>query len=446
MVEPRAGRPGERRSASALGAEVVIEKLIPEGKALGHLEDGRVVIVAGAVPGDRVLLSEVSETKGLVQGRAFRLLEASAWRQEPRCPVARECGGCDWMMLSVAQQRTSKLGVLEEALQRTGKLDTRAHPPTLVTGPTNDGYRGRVRLQVQEGRVGFYWRGSHQLVEPEHCLVSSPLVNLALSHVRSSLRYSPQALNGFVWLEIREDSVGTVSIHLQRAPGARSQADASWLAALREHFIVVHNGTETAPETWQRYQLTPDTYMLSPPGGFTQVNWAVNQLLIGRFVGAARERGVASFLDAYAGSGNFSLPLLAQGVPGLGIEAHAGAIRAAREAARRQGLREDSFEVGEAGAVARRLGQQGQRFDLVFLDPPRAGVKSGLAELAALAERWLSLCSCNPVTLARDLRALVDLGFGIESIEAFDMFPHTHHLETLVWLRAPGARLAARPA
>jgi 23S rRNA (uracil1939-C5)-methyltransferase len=119
-------------------------------------------------------------------------------------------------------------------------------------------------------------------------------------------------------------------------------------------------------------------------------------------------------------------------------------VQAARQAAKQQGLSLEGFVVGDSARVARDLNAQGQRFDLVLLDPPRAGVKEGLRELSALSAGWLAICSCNPVTLARDLRTLLDLGFELEELAAFDMFPETHHLETLVWLRAPSSAPSLR--
>jgi 23S rRNA (uracil1939-C5)-methyltransferase len=421
-------------------AEVLVEKLIPDGKALGRLVDGRVVIVAGAVPGDRLQLEEVSESKGLVQARAFRVLSPSPLRVSPRCPVVAQCGGCDWMVLGAEQQRLGKLAVLTEALLRTGKIDVRDQPPTLFSGRLRDGYRGRVRLQVAGERIGFYQRGSHQLVEPSHCAVSSPLLNAALGELRTMARAWPGALECFSWLELRHGSEGTVSVQLQRNEAALSEAGRSWLQALRGKFIVVTSASEAeSPEAWQRFQLTADTYMLSPAAAFTQVNWEVNRMLIERVVVGAVTRGIGTFLDAYAGSGNFALPLLARGLSGLAVESNRAAVLAAREAARRQGLPSAGFVAADASAFAAELRQKGQNFELVLLDPPRAGVKSGLAELARLATGWLGMCSCNPVTLARDLRLLLDLGFELDQVEAFDMFPQTHHIETLAWLRAPAS-------
>ena len=436
---PRSGRRAEASTggSSLAGAQLLVEKLIPEGNALGRLADGRVVIAQGAVPGDRIELVRVSQQKGLVRALEFRVTEPSSLRVTPRCPVVQDCGGCDWMMLSREQQHSSKLGMLCEALLRTGKIEIDPAAIEFFADVAPGGYRSRVRLQVVDGRIGFHGRGSHVLVEPEQCAVSSGPLNAALTELRGVARQRAGALDAFASVELREAPDGTRSAYFERRDPPRPTLP-SELAELRRHFLVATSPEEAgSAETWQRFELTVDTYLLAPPGCFTQVNWQVNRMLIARVLGGARRRGVQSFLDAYAGCGNFALPLLALGLPGVAVESNALAILAAREAARRQALPSDGFVCADSAAWAREQARQSRRFDLVLLDPPRAGVKQGLSELAALAGEWLVMCSCNPVTLARDLRWLIDQGFRLDAVEAFDMFPETHHVETLAWLRAP---------
>ncbi|HTV26147.1 MAG TPA: RsmD family RNA methyltransferase [Polyangiaceae bacterium] len=428
------------------GEEVVIDKLIPDGKALGRLTDGRVVIASGPLPGDRIALERVKETKGLVTVLEFRQVEPSSQRVAPSCPHAERCGGCDWMALPIAEQRRQKLEILREALLRTGKIDWRERPLELVAGEHAEGYRGRVRLQIGAGRVGFYHRASHELVEPDVCAVSTPRVNAALREIRELSRHHASALDAFAWLEVREASDGSVSILLEPVAGVPARArSAAWLEALRVHHVVAVRGEEAPRQQWQRFDLTDDAFMLSAPAGFVQVNWEVNRRLIGEVVAGAAQRAVGTFLDAYAGSGNFSLPLLARGLRGLAVESNASAVAPLVEAVRRQGF-DAELVVADAAAHARVLARAGRSFDLVLVDPPRAGLGAGLEPLAGLARHWFSMCSCNPVTLARDLRRLLDLGFELEALRAFDMFPQTHHVEALAWLRAPGqGRAQAKP-
>jgi 23S rRNA (uracil1939-C5)-methyltransferase len=429
------------------GVEVVIEKLIPDGVALGRLEDGRVVMLNGAAPGDRVLLEEFSEKKGLIRAQRWALVLASSERVQPRCPVASECGGCDWMMLSENEQRRSKLSLLQQALRRTAKIADYTYAP-LWAGERRYGYRSRVRLQVARGKIGFRRRSSHDIVEPAQCAVSEPVLNHALARLRELAARHPGSLDGFAEVELAADSQGGVAFHFESEEHASSPSSATsaLLAELATGSSVSVGEVQSGEPPWQRFELIDGVYLLAPVGTFTQVNWEVNRVMIRELIDGAERRGIKSFLDLYAGAGNFSLPLLAKGLKGVSVEAVRASAHAAREAARRQSLLGGRFWGRDARRAADALEREQRRFDLVIIDPPRAGVKHGLSKMAALSQGWVVLCSCNPVTFARDLRALLDEGYELESMQPYDMFPQTHHLETLAWLRAPATRRSLDPS
>jgi tRNA/tmRNA/rRNA uracil-C5-methylase (TrmA/RlmC/RlmD family) len=266
----------------------------------------------------------------------------------------------------------------------------------------------------------------------------SAAVDRALREIRQLGRLHRAALDAFAWLELREASDGSLSVLLEPQQKPPPRDTSAWLAALESRFVVAVGRADTdSPRLWQRFQLTDDTFMLSSPRGFVQVNWEVNRRLIAHVLEGAAARAVRTFLDAYAGSGNFALPLARRGLSGLAVESNASALAPLREAARRQGLAGVQVVVADAATHASILGRQGRRYELVLVDPPRAGLGAGLEPLAQLAQRWFVVCSCNPVTLARDLARLTRLGFELEELCAFDMFPQTHHLETVAWLRAP---------
>lgn len=428
------------------GVEVVIEKLIPDGVALGRLDDGRVVMLNGAAPGDRVALEEFSEKKGLIKAQRWALVLASSERVQPLCPVATECGGCDWMMLSAAEQRRSKLSLLQQALRRTAKITEYTYAP-LWAGERSHGYRSRIRMQLVSGRIGFRRRSSHDVVEPAQCAVSELALNDALVLLRQAAQKFPRALDAFSEVEMAVDSQGSVALHFDLAEHASATAETqALLADLAIRFQISVGEVESGEPPWQRFELIDDVYLLAPVGTFTQVNWEVNRAMIRELCAGVQQRGIKSFLDLYAGAGNFSLPLLAKGLKGVSVEAVRASAHAAREAARRQSLNSGRFWGRDARRAVEALEREQRRFDLVIIDPPRAGVKHGLAQMAALSSGWVVLCSCNPVTLARDLRTLLDEGYELEAMQPFDMFPQTHHLETLAWLRVPpSARPPATP-
>jgi 23S rRNA (uracil1939-C5)-methyltransferase len=213
-----------------------------------------------------------------------------------------------------------------------------------------------------------------------------------------------------------------------------------WLADLSKHFQVrspTSQGQAVDPQLWQAVTLEASrVHLRVQPGVFTQVNWHVNALLIEDALACARAFGALSFLDVFCGIGNFALPLLRAGLVGKGLDDNEVSIECARAAAREQALNAH-FEACPALDGLRRLQRRRERFDLVVVDPPRAGLGDALQPLSALATRGLFYCACDPVSFARDAKRLCDLGFSLDSVRAYDLFPQTHHVELTAWFSSP---------
>lgn len=242
-------------------------------------------------------------------------------------------------------------------------------------------------------------------------------------------------------LELRApDQRGLPSVYLTprnpaAGPSERLRAELGelsppWLAA-----IAGYDSPEQRP--CQNYVL-PTVGMWVPLGSFLQINQGTNRLLVEAVVSGAKNRAVRSFADLYAGSGNFTLPLLSEGIPGVAVEWDPAAAAATRRTIQNYGYPGTSLQ-SDAVAWAKERARPEQVFDLVVLDPPRAGVGPGLAALANRASRYCAMSSCNPRSFARDLVRLLSLGFELSSLTAFDMFPHTEHVEVLAWLARRGA-------
>jgi 23S rRNA (uracil1939-C5)-methyltransferase len=411
-----------------------VEKLVPGGDALAHLADGRVAFVTGAFPGDTIRPLSVEAKKGHVRASRFEIVSPSSDRVKPPCPVAAACGGCDFMALSRAAQLIQKEQLLRSALERTGGVSGLPERLPFTESAVDLGYRSRVRFQVDsEGRIGFFARGSRTVVEVPSCLVCRPELNDALARLR---RVSREALAALSEVEVRcADSAPHVSFLLvPRVRGGAGPTLRAVKAALPPSAPIAVRGEETDGDEVQTFPLPAGAHLAAYPGVFTQVNWAVNTALVERVVEGARARGVGRFLDAYAGAGNFSLPLLASGMVGISVERDARAVRCARRAAGELGLSQEGFVTGDAPAEIRELARRGEEFDLVVLDPPRSGAKDVLDGVIRLAPPAIALCSCDPVTLSRDVGTLLRRGYRLEEVRGFDMFPHTHHLEALAWI------------
>jgi 23S rRNA (uracil1939-C5)-methyltransferase len=412
----------------------LVEKLVPGGDALVHLADGRVAFVTGAVPGDSIRPLAIQAKKGHVRVTRFEVVSPSADRVAPPCPVAEACGGCDWMAIAGPAQLVHKEQLLRSALERTGGVSGLNAPLPFTASDDALGYRSRVRFQVDaRGHIGFFSRGSHTLVEVPACAVASVEINDALATLR---RVSGDALAAFSEIEVRvapaEPRVAVLLV--PRVPGGAGPSVKAVKAKAKPTWTIAVRGENSDAEP-QRFSLPEGTHVAALPGVFTQVNWGVNRSLVEAVVAGARQRSVRRFADAYAGAGNFSLPLLASGMVGISVERDARAVECARSAAAELGLPQDGFVVGDAREKLSELARAGESFDLVLLDPPRSGAKDVVDVAARLAAKAIALCSCDPVTLARDVASLAKRGFSLDDVRGFDMFPSTHHLEALAWIK-----------
>jgi 23S rRNA (uracil1939-C5)-methyltransferase len=429
-------RPQPPKTSSLLEPEQnewTIEKLVPGGAGFLRLSSGQGAFAPGALPGERIRVEAAADHRTYLQATRWQLLEASPNRVKPICPVQGSCGGCDLMTLDYPAQVREKAAILRDALTRTGHF---AELPELAFVAADEplGYRSRIRLHVgSDGRLGFFAAESHDLVEIPGCPIAQPELDRALLRLRAIARQHRTALASFSELELRVAPAGP-RLAVRLVPAAARGVDTnSFTAALSREFLVSVGDQRLAPEHDQRFPLPGGVELRVSGEAFTQVNWAVNQRLVQSLLDGAELRQVSSFCDLYCGAGNFSLPLLARGHSGVGIEGSRSAIAAAKRASSEQGFTRGRFIAGDVKQALAKLPRT-DPFDLVVLDPPRSGAREILPELISRAPRHIAYCACDPVTLARDLRTLCDSGYRLSEVCGFDMFPQTHHFETLAWL------------
>jgi len=381
--------------------EVRIEKIVPRGFGLAFAE-GLTLFVSLAVAGD-VLSVRIRELKGRT---AFAEIESvikpSSDRINPPCPYFGTCGGCDFQQMKYTAQLGAKVEIIRDNLRRIGKIEYDNEIP-IVPSPAEFGYRLRAQWHADANMkaIGYYRRNSRDLVDIDQCMILTPELQDKLTELRTSLP----------WEVFFSDKV---------------QIDA---ATGDEDKTSVFSPELPEPETEIEISAFGEKLWFSARSFFQG-----NRFLIDKLVDVAiGESSGANALDLYCGVGLFTLPLARRFSNVIGIEENDEAVRFAHRSAEGAGLANVEFR---AENVRRYLANVVESdLDFVLLDPPRFGTeKEMMASLIRLRPRHVSYVSCDPSVLARDLKRFVENGYAIRSITALDMFPQTHHVETVVHL------------
>lgn len=378
-----------------------IEKIVPRGFGLAFAE-GLTVFVPLAAPGD-VLAVRIAELKGKT---AFAEIESvvtpSPHRILPPCEYFGACGGCDFQQMDYAAQLAAKVGIIRDCLHRIAKIDYEKEIP-IIASPAEFGYRLRAQWHTDTAskRIGYYRRDSRNLVDIERCIILTPELQHKLTELRSSLRWEMFSADK-AQIDAACGDGGDVSAY---SPELVEPTNEIEISAFGEKFIFSARS-------------------------FFQGNRFLLDKLVETAIGDARGKNA---LDLYCGVGLFTLPLARRFESVIGVEENHTAIDFAIRNASNAGLNNIEFRVD---SVRRYLSNVVETdLDFVLLDPPRAGTeKDTMLNLIRLEPKRVSYVACEPSILARDLRRFADRGYEIESITALDMFPQTHHVETVVQL------------
>ncbi|MGE0633014.1 MAG: class I SAM-dependent RNA methyltransferase [Pseudobdellovibrionaceae bacterium] len=361
--------------------EVTIEKLSFGGSGVAR-HNSLVHFVPFAAPKDRLRIKVTALKKNFAESEIVEILEPGPSRRKAPCPVAGVCGGCDWQQVTYQEQLFQKNLFLKEHFQKVSKLKEVIIPDIEATKEFN--YRNRIQLKAQHGKLGYFARNSHNLVDIDHCPIADEKINEQIQILKVALRKSNQ-LQRFE-LALQDDgAVTTVNL---------KDEDRSL--------------------------------------GFSQVNQQQNLKLIAETMRIVEDLSPTSIFDLYCGKGNFSFPLAERfpKIPFSGVDLGLAEIKEAREKAKK-GMR---FFLSDVGAFLKRA--EIEKNSLVVLDPPRAGLASEVCKsIEFLSPQNIVYISCDPTSFSRDVERLEK--YKVESVLAVDMFPQTSHIELVAHLKRP---------
>jgi 23S rRNA (uracil1939-C5)-methyltransferase len=391
---------------------IQVEKLVYGGDGLARA-DGEVVLTPFVLPGESVEIEREPKRSGITRGRVLEIASASSDRVTPACRYFGRCGGCHYQHATYEAQLAAKRSILEETLRRTGKLES---PPAVeVISGEPWGYRNRIQLHFDRGRVGYREMRSHNLCAIESCPISSPKLNeciAALNRMVRDRRWPPFLATAELFTNESE-----VQFNVLATGRPVAQRFFDWC---KEEMPGLVSGA-----------LEYGGYRVSY-GTFFQVNrFLVRPLMDAALSGAAGE----SALDLYAGAGLFSIPLAGKFANVTAVESGTSAARDLAFNAERAGARiEVRAESADAFLTALTAAP-----DFVVADPPRTGLgKNVVGRLCELRPRAITVVACDPATLARDAQALGVGGYRLDSLVMIDLFPQTYNIETVARFRLAG--------
>ena len=441
-----------------------------EGMGVARLE-GRVVFVPHTIRGERWMVRLEKVNKNVAWGRGVELLVPSPERVAYDCPLAGKCGGCQFRHMTYAEELLAKRQRVEDALHRVGGVSVPV--PEVLGAEVPDRYRNKVQFPIAamvdkkkgiEGlSVGYYRPRSHDVLNVEDCMLQPELVTKlrqVFTHTAAHLHlpaYDESTGEGLLrHLYFRTNSAGEalccIVVNGDTLPKAEVLVEELRSACPSLVGVVLNVNKkdtnvilgDTYKTLWGQDYLEETLcgmkFRLSVPS-FFQINRAQTERLYAKALEFAGLTGSETVLDLYCGIGTISLALSKGAGKVIGAEIVPQAIEDAKQNAARNGVENAAFFCGDAGAIAKKLADEGIRPDVICVDPPRKGLGPEVPPiLAQMAPERIVYVSCDPATLGRDVKRLEELGYSCVKAQPVDLFPRTAHVETVALLSRKDSR------
>ncbi|MFT8319625.1 MAG: 23S rRNA (uracil(1939)-C(5))-methyltransferase RlmD [Bacillus sp. (in: firmicutes)] len=439
--------------------DIVFEDLTHDGAGVAKV-DGYPLFIPNGLPGEKATVRVVKTNKNYGFGRLVEMKEKSPYRVEAPCPIYKACGGCQLQHVSYEGQLQIKHKQVQDVLTRIGKIDTIVHPTLGMNEPWR--YRNKVQVPIGEGEGGliggFYQQRSHQIINMEECLIQQEENDVVIKKVKEICnKYGMRAYDesrhkgdlrhimarrGLVTGEI----MVVLITRTNKLMNEKKIVD-EIVEDIPEVKSIIHNVNnkktnvimgDTTKVLWGQETITDyigNVKFAISARSFYQVNPEQTKVLYDKALEYAGLQGEENVIDAYCGIGTISLFLAKKAKKVFGVEIVPQAIEDARRNAELNDIHNVDFAVGEAEIVIPNWYKEGNIADVLVVDPPRKGCDSALLQtIIEMKPKKVVYVSCNPATLARDLRVLEDGGYKTLEVQPVDMFPQTMHVECVAEL------------
>lgn len=427
-----------------LNEDVRIEGLSHDGRGIARYR-GKTLFVDGALPDEIVRVQVIEDKRRFMNARAKEILTASPERCEPECRHFRQCGGCSLQYWSHEGQLSSKQQIVLDQLRRFANINPEHIEESLIS--PSYGYRHRCRFAIrwQKGnlQLGFREKANNAICVIDGCpVLAEPLqdIPLLLKSFLPTLKGREAISHAECFLA--ENGRGLLLRHI-RPFSEEDQELLREFAASQQLFLYLQGSPDRIDPFYpvvsdemdhkNLYYLlaSSDLKVYFRPQDFTQVNWTINKAMVDQAIEWLNPKPSDRILDLFCGLGNFSLPLARKSGHVTGVEGSQSSVDQAFRNADLNGLKNVSFHRADLASDFSAEPWARDRYDIVVLDPPRAGADFMIGQLRQLLPDRLLYISCNPATLARDAGTLASYGFKLHRLGVMDMFPQTAHVESM---------------
>ncbi|MEA1939989.1 MAG: 23S rRNA (uracil(1939)-C(5))-methyltransferase RlmD [Candidatus Caldatribacteriota bacterium] len=440
--------------------EVMINNFSHQGEGIGRVENFA-IFIPGSIPKEKVKVKIKEIKNNFARGELEEVIHPSSHRVEPPCPVFSLCGGCRLQHINYKKQLKMKKEIVENALSRIGNQNIEVLPTIDMKIPWRYRNKGHFHLSREDGKVklGFYQSKSHTLISVSQCLLFSDKINELVKYLEKILtlqkviiyNYKTDRgnLRGIILREsthtgeimiifvTREEKLGVDKIFLDNLTKAFPKTVSIYqninkntkMVILGKNFKLL-KGKKNIED-----RIGPYKFKISP-ASFFQVNISQTEALYKKILEYSSLRGEETVIDSYCGTGAISIYLAGKAKKVYGLELEKGAVKDAWTNLELNNLSNLKFFTGKAEKWLYKWIQSGEKAEIIIIDPPRRGCsREVLKNVIKIKPGQILYISCNPATLARDVKYLTQNGYGLEKVQPFDMFPQTSHIECLAHLK-----------